>query len=413
MMGGSPGVNRTSSNIHAPVRRMSTVGATVSQDPGAASSCLNDNQKLMVKFLDHIKQFGIRSNQIFSEPGVDTEQNKLDGFKSKPKKGLSENLSNYNINSVATAFKHHLQNAEPLFTYSLYDEVLSIRDDSKAYALKNIISRLPEANQYCLSKLCHVLTLVWSNQSSTNMDSRALGHIFAPHLLQRQSSNGDIQAVMREMKAVEEIVVALLEEAAAIFGGGSGGGMSAPPGNARGPAPSSSPPSFGGPPPAFGGPPSFGGPGRMGRSAPPKASSYDEEPEDSYSAPPPARRMPPMASRGAPPSFGPPSSFGGPSSYGGGGGGGVPDAPDAPPMAPPMAPSGPPSAPSGPIGGPSKSGGGGKFGASAPKPSGGGGGRGDLLSQIQKGKKLAHTETVDKSGPYLDDMKSGDRKSVV
>lgn len=160
-------------------------------------------------------------------------------------------LSNFSINSVATALKKILHSRDPLIPPRLYNTMLAIQSTSgsvvkpkgggggsdgmsKYLSIAAVLSELPENNKKLLCLLFDLLVQLNYNREQTNMTADQLGYTFAPVLLKPPKTTsgntvGELQALAAEQVQINKLVIDMINNHDSIWenvileGGGNDG----------------------------------------------------------------------------------------------------------------------------------------------------------------------------------------------
>eukprot|EP00698_Gefionella_okellyi_P005550 TRINITY_DN15058_c0_g1_i1.p1 TRINITY_DN15058_c0_g1~~TRINITY_DN15058_c0_g1_i1.p1 ORF type:complete len:1261 (-),score=433.54 TRINITY_DN15058_c0_g1_i1:71-3853(-) len=118
--------------------------------------------------------------------------------------------------AIACALKKYIrdESMDPLLTYDLYDEVVSLADVSDEMArvnrLREALKSLPSQNGALLRYLLAFLQNVASQSASNKMNPQNLAIVFAPSML--RTANDDLQREAADTKRTQTVIAELIEK---------------------------------------------------------------------------------------------------------------------------------------------------------------------------------------------------------
>lgn len=139
---------------------------------------------ILTKMADRIK-LDIKAEGIFR---ISCSNANLVELRDKLEKDDEVDFSKYEVHTVTSALKLFFREMpEPLFTFMLYDDLLSIADNTsleeRITALKPVIKKLPRPNYEVLAFVCEFLTCVAQHSEQNKMTVSNLAIVFGPNLI--------------------------------------------------------------------------------------------------------------------------------------------------------------------------------------------------------------------------------------
>jgi len=165
----------------------------------------------------YLKQ-GIETVGIFRVPGSEEVVRNL---KISISRGEQYNLSSYPVHDVAGLLKRYfIEMPEPLLTFELSQQLLDLMNkvpekDARIAKIKEIISKLSPERMALLRYLTIFLVKVAAASEKNKMNSKNLGIVFGPSLLQIKEVN--LVAVLEISQTTAELVAFFIDHCPSIF----------------------------------------------------------------------------------------------------------------------------------------------------------------------------------------------------
>lgn len=177
---------------------------------------LTGNFQVVQRILQFICENGQHEKELFKSGG-DEEKARTLKKSLVEGRGMTVQLSEYDVPTIARALKQYLADIDPLFTWEKFDTFIAIEKQAdsagRASALTAAVDALPPQNKAILQILFALFTIIVYNKDTTGMSAGLLSYSFAPSLLRHR----DLMTSMKSTKAVNALLEIMITHAQQIF----------------------------------------------------------------------------------------------------------------------------------------------------------------------------------------------------
>eukprot|EP01102_Stenamoeba_stenopodia_P022520 TRINITY_DN9420_c0_g1_i2.p1 TRINITY_DN9420_c0_g1~~TRINITY_DN9420_c0_g1_i2.p1 ORF type:complete len:720 (-),score=138.45 TRINITY_DN9420_c0_g1_i2:181-2340(-) len=175
--------------------------------------------RIIQQIIEYLETHAMHVVGLFRIPGNNAE---IETLKERIEAGEHVDLSKCSeIHVVAGLLKEYFREIpEPVFTFSLYDEIIASQDtkdkSAKIKNLRDIVRRLPRTNRKLLSALVSLLEKVSKNSSQNGMTAASLGILFGPSLI-RTATYENLEKMVKHFQATNSAIEILISNAGEIL----------------------------------------------------------------------------------------------------------------------------------------------------------------------------------------------------
>ncbi|KAG5519919.1 hypothetical protein PMAC_000196 [Pneumocystis sp. 'macacae'] len=178
--------------------------------------------KILNDLIDEVESRGLDEIGIYRVPGSVVSVNALKALLNSGEVVDLKEDRWADINIIAGALKLWLRELpEPLMTYKLYSQFISLSDISDYYKrivfLKELIQKLPPYNYFSMKRLVEHFEKVIRNEEVNQMHAHNLAIVFGPNFLQPYPSDYSFSQTVSHLSKIQDVVKELIIRRSWIF----------------------------------------------------------------------------------------------------------------------------------------------------------------------------------------------------